>query len=408
MGGEVLQRRWVYGQHAAGFIGAPREMIVDIDNWDLALHDGQTPGGYTLAKRSDLLELDQKIFAPSKVLLTNSHFQIAQLGRTHSSNNTGMVKPADRWFCNSSGTGAKATFSTTGQMTPHTIGAKMKGNPRSVLKAEFKTAGAETTAMGVVYINFVDAARLNGERITVGFQINTQSAIQLFAEIGTVIANIETKNGIQPVSVLVNGTQATGGLLSLSAGVNEVWLEFDVPTLPGTAGDIPTDRVFFALWATQGGDLASRLPGLPSQNVTFELGTPVAAIGSLTGYDVLFEAPDEDTVFAKCQKYLQTSYDRNVVPGSLTSHGMVYALVSVPNVSQIGGNIEFPVSMAAIPAVTIWNPSVANSNTWRDLGYAGNITPALAASKDSIRWYVSTPQQGSHNMGGHWVADTGI
>lgn len=51
---KVLQLRGGTSVEHNSFIGASREVTVDTDKNTLIVHDGVTPGGYTLAKASDV------------------------------------------------------------------------------------------------------------------------------------------------------------------------------------------------------------------------------------------------------------------------------------------------------------------------------------------------------------------
>ncbi|WP_150524033.1 hypothetical protein [Roseibium sediminis] len=55
----AVQRRRRAGTTAehANFVGVPTEMTINDTEWTIHVHDGQTPGGHPLAKRSELAEL---------------------------------------------------------------------------------------------------------------------------------------------------------------------------------------------------------------------------------------------------------------------------------------------------------------------------------------------------------------
>jgi hypothetical protein len=50
----VIKLRGGYTNEHETFVGAPREMTVDVDKWQLILHDGETPGGIPIAKSSEV------------------------------------------------------------------------------------------------------------------------------------------------------------------------------------------------------------------------------------------------------------------------------------------------------------------------------------------------------------------
>ncbi len=105
-------------------------------------------------------------------------------------------------------------------------------------------------------------------------------------------------------------------------------------------------------------------------NVTFDLAFTMVQI-ELGPVATPFEYKPVADRMAECQRYLQTSYDDSVSPGTVTTVGAM--AFTQPNATTLT-TIQLKTPMRTPPAVALYNPSTGASGTWNNAGSARTAT----------------------------------
>lgn len=132
-------------------------------------------------------------------------------------------------------------------------------------------------------------------------------------------------------------------------------------------------------------------------NVTFDIGITMVQI-ELGPIATPFEyKPIADTMM-ECQRYLQTSYNDGIAPGTITPNGAVF--FTQPNATT-DTNIALKTPMRTNPAVTLYNPATGATGTWNNSGTP--ITAALNQSGANNVSIVTTGGTDGTFVSGHYV-----
>ncbi|MDI3559560.1 sialate O-acetylesterase [Bradyrhizobium sp. Arg816] len=121
----------------------------------------------------------------------------------------------------------------------------------------------------------------------------------------------------------------------------------------------------------------------------------------------MIQRPDVDEL-RDARRYIETSYDYGVAPGSVSQVGEEILLLTMSSatIAQMGGTARFKESKRATPIVTAYSPGTGASGKVRDLGAAADVT-ALAdhIGLNGFRWSASLSVAGASDaLSMHWTA----
>lgn len=93
-----------------------------------------------------------------------------------------------------------------------------------------------------------------------------------------------------------------------------------------------------------------------------------------------FEVTSQPDTMAACQRYLQTSYDDGVPPGTVTTSGAL--AYTVPFAGNSLFSVQFKTPMRVIPAVAFYNPVTGANGTWDNGGVARSVVTNTLGTKN--------------------------
>jgi hypothetical protein len=115
-----------------------------------------------------------------------------------------------------------------------------------------------------------------------------------------------------------------------------------------------------------------------------------------------FTTPSFAETLAKCQRYIEKSYDYSVAPGATSNPGRT----SMYSVSQGAIHmVDFKVSKRATPTITVYNPVSGNSGEWYDYysSVADSTDLSVVAGINSF-FGINTSVSGGRDYGFQWLA----
>jgi len=148
---------------------------------------------------------------------------------------------------------------------------------------------------------------------------------------------------------------------------------------------------------TNGDDTLNVIFTLPL-NVTFDIYITDVQIES-GSVATPFEYRSRAAVMDDCQRYLVTSYDDGVAPGTVTTNG---AICFTQGSASTVKDIQLPTKMRTFPAMSYYNPATGASGSWNNAG-----APATVATNTNGQENVSVSVTGGASgafMTGHYVA----
>jgi hypothetical protein len=274
--------------------------------------------------------------------IVNGQFLVWQLG-TSFTLGTHLQKNADRWNYDFNGTAGTATIS---RATVPTSAWTADFYPSYCLRFNQSVAGAGNTFQDIS-TQIEGVGVLAGKPVTISFwAISNSGGTPSFTAIKT---EQYFGSGGSPSSpafttsapVAIDGTWRRYTVFAQLASVNGKTL--------GTNAD-DTLNVIFTMPLNQVCDISIT-------NVQIEAGVVATP----------FEYRSRAAVTADCQRYLVSSYDDGVAPGTVTSNG---ALAFTQGAANNVKDIQLPAKMRTTPVVVLYNPATGATGTWNNGGAA--------------------------------------
>lgn len=310
-----------------------------------------------------------------KNLLINGNFDIWQRGSSISAGQLiGTVYTADRWRLN---VGIKGVATVTRQAFG--LGqTEVPGEPSYF---------ARVVMTGDCDLNFrqrIESARtLAGKKVTVSFYAKADSDISIDVyfgrNFGTGGAPSAQVNLIQPINLSTVWqkfvlTYASSSIVGKTLGSN---------------GDDCVELLFLKL----------------ATNFTFNVAQVQLEEG---GVATPFELRPLAHELALCQRYFEKSYNLDVAPGTLTRNGAALYQSVVGGAINSSFNIWFSGRKRIAPAITTYNPDVANQNvrnTAVPADCSGTALGNLGQACFSLNFTMPSGGSVNQNLQVHWTAD---
>lgn len=306
--------------------------------------------------------------------IINGAFQVWQLG-TSFTLGAHLQKNADRWNYDFNGTVGTATISRAA--VPASVWTE-DFYPTYCLRMAQTVAGVGNTFQDVS-TQIEGVGVLAGKPVTISFWAISNSG-------GT-----PSLTAVKTEQYFGSGGAPSGPMFTTSAPVvlSATWAKYTVSaTLASAAGKTlgtnadDTMNVIFTMPLNQVFDISIT-------NVQIEAGVVATP----------YEFRSHAAVMADCQRYLVSSYDNGVAPGTVSSSGaLAFTQGAVNNVKDI----QLPAKMRTTPAVVLYNPATGATGTWNNAG-----APVAAALNTGGMKNISISTTGGTAgafMTGHFVA----
>jgi hypothetical protein len=268
--------------------------------------------------------------------IINGSFDVWQLG--NSINITGhLQKCADRWNYDYNG--------TIGTLNISRAAAPNNWPSRSVARLHMTVAPTGNTFQD--FSTQIEGVKtLSGKQVTISFDADSEGTA------ASIIVKTEQYFG--------SGGSPSASLFNTSAPIPIAQSTYARYSVTFTMADVSTKTL-----GTNGDDSLDVILSLPI-NQTFDLyiGNVQIEIGAVA---TPFEYVPYAQTYAECQRYLQSSYDDGVPPGTATAVGSVAFFQS--GTSSLF-TLQCKTPMRTLPFITYFNPSTGAAGTWNGQGTA--------------------------------------
>lgn len=302
--------------------------------------------------------------------LLNGSFDVWQLG-SNLTVTTNLQKLSDRWNYSFNGTVGTLTATKIG-VGVAALGTAAYSPPWSMLLNQ-AVAGTGNTLQELTS-PIENVRTLQGRKVTLSFYVFSAVTKPIIPRIRQ---NFGT-GGSPSAAVTVTGTT-----INLVANAwTRYTSTFDIPSI--------TSKVL----GSNGDDSLNVILGLPL-NQTFTIyitGVQLEEGPVATAYE---ERPYAQ-IFADCQRYLQSSYQDGVPPGSVTSEGVV-----ATNRTAGASLYTIPLNPMRTVAMTYYNPATGAAGTWNAAGTAIAVSTNTFGTKNVT---VAIPAGTATFVTGHYVA----
>lgn len=256
------------------------------------------------------------------------------------------------------------------------------------------TSGASAASDFTHTVQHIESVRtFAGETITATFYAKSDSILNMASEFVQHFGTGGTPSS--PVTTLGVTTHA----------LTTSWQQFTVttilPSISGkTLGTNNDDSLRLFLWFDAGTTYDSRTNSLGSQTGSFDIAKFSLQKGT-SDLETIERDVDED--LAACQRFMNKSYNTEIVPGSITSIGAITEYVTRNSASNSPG-IRFPVTMRAAPTVSLYSP-VSGNGSVVDGGGTDRTASALTPGQSGITGILITGSATSEQINWHYLAD---
>ena len=289
----------------------------------------------------------------SRNQIINGQFQIWQLGDTFK-NPASLAKNADRW--NFAHNGTIGTLAITKQSVP-TSAWKLDFNPKYCINLSQTVPGSGNTLYDL-------STQIEG--------VGTLSGKQVVISLWAIAAAPVTLAAIKTEQYFGSGGSPSSSLFTTSAGIRigTTWQRYHVnATLAQVNG---------RSLGTNGDDTLNVIITMPL-NQTFNVSITNVQIEEGSGEPTPFEYTPIEITMARCQRYLQSSYDNDVAPGTITAQGAVFFIQ--PAATSLF-SIPLIVPMRVPPYVVYYNPATGAAGSWNGAGTALPATTNTIGTKN--------------------------
>jgi hypothetical protein len=306
--------------------------------------------------------------------IVNGAFQVWQLG-TSFTLGAHLQKNADRWNYDFNGTVGTATIS---RVQVPTSAWTEDFYPTYCLRMAQTVAGVGNTFQDIS-TQIEGVGVLAGKPVTISFWAVSNSG-------GT-----PSLTAVKTEQYFGSGGSPSSPVFTTSAAVtlSATWTKYTISaTLAPVAGKVlgtnadDTLNVIFTMPLNQVFDISIT-------NVQIEAGVVATP----------YEYRSRAAVMADCQRYLVSSYDEGVPPGTASSSG---ALAFTQGAANNIKDIQLPTKMRTAPAVSLYNPATGALGTWNNGGAA--VAASLNTSGMKNISISTTGGTAGGFMTGHYIA----
>lgn len=314
----------------------------------------------------------QNNFAAGKNKIINGDFNINQ--RNFTSATADATYGFDRWVLQTS---SGCTYSAQ----TFTLGTAPVNGYNGTNFARLLTTGQSGSSVYSVLTQNIESVRtLAGQTVTISFWAKAASGTP---KIFTEVLQYFGTGGSPSASVITAGGQST-----LSTSWARYSITMSIPSIAGkTLGSANTDFLQLNFWVSAGSTFDSRTSSLGIQSNTFDVwGVQVEAGSVATAFQTATGTIQGE--LAACQRYYAKSYALATAPGTATSvNGEARMSVNRTDQYAVDYSVSYPVTMRAVPTVTLYSTATGSSGVIRDAG-AGVDRAASAFTVGESRFEV--------------------
>jgi len=306
--------------------------------------------------------------------IINGSFQVWQLG-TSFTLGTHLQKNADRWNFDFNGTAGTGVITRTQVST-----AAWTSTFYPVYCARINQSVA---GVGNTFYDF--STQIEGVGIFAGQTVT----VSFYAFCDT--AKATTLTAVKTEQYFGSGGSPSSSVFTISDSITltNSWVRYSVQaTLASVSGKT---------LGTNSDDTLNVIFTLPL-NVIFDIYIADVQIES-GSVATPFEYRSRAAVMNDCQRYLVTSYDDGVAPGTITTYGVIAFTQGSANTIK---DIQLPTKMRTFPAVNYYNPVTGASGSWNNAGSSATVATNTSGQKN-ISVAVVSGTSGAF-MTGHYVA----
>ncbi len=321
----------------------------------------------------------------------------------------GIGIAADRWSWQSTPDGGTFDLGDVGMARgdgadpgdPSTFG--IDGDPRHFMRFQSDLTGTSGNAATNLVQRIERVEHFNGEQATLSFWARTEGLEGPTGTIAVSLLQFFGSGGSLPVTIPADVD------ITLTTTWTYYTLTFDVLSIAGktVASNNDSLRVRFhnhidaAIATSLGfvGPIAFK-DVLNITNVQLELGPNASS----------YEIQNENTVLGACQRYYSKSYDQGVFAGAGTPGSPERGGEQYLEANGTGGtvNVRYPVTMRAIPSITLFGPDGTPTQAFDVIGFVTGLSLSIIgeASASVIYGIVGVPAVDGLSYSYHYTADS--
>jgi hypothetical protein len=274
-------------------------------------------------------------FAAGNVII-NGAFDIWQRGTSFTYAGGAQNYVCDRWQGWATAAGTNLSIS------------RQAGTANLQYAARFQRVAGNTSTASLVFAQTIETANsipLAGQTVTLSFY--ARKGADFSPTLGNLTVSILSGTGTDQ-----NHTAFTGAATVVSEVISltGLWVQYKV------TGAVSAS-------ATQLGIRVNMVPsGTAGANDWFEI-TGVQLEAGAVATPFKRNAPSIQAEFAACQRYYETSYDIDIVPGTVNEVQASWSTVNAADTTLVNGTTFFKVPKRVYPTITIYNTSTGATNS---------------------------------------------